>query len=153
MNRWSQLGSVILILGALGHFLIVDVSVWILEASYVRWLPDSLMSTMNSTIIDWGILGRNNLLYIFAGFSLWLVISLPFLAAYNIIIFRELPPGHKLRHYSSVLSLSLSAIFLVVASVCYIYPAALGGALATIFFAFGVRKEMLLRNLSRQSEQ
>jgi len=56
MNRWFWLGSLTLMIGGVAHFVVVDLSVMILEADYVHWLPVSLLSQLKSTVIDWGLL-------------------------------------------------------------------------------------------------
>lgn len=145
MNQWSRLASLALMIAAVGHFVIVDLSVWILEASYVRVLPDSFLSQMKSAVIDWGLQGKNNVLYIFSGFSLWVVVSVFTIGLYNLFIFSQLPPGHKLRLQSLILGVSASVIFLVLAIVCFIYPPIVGATLAVVFFGLGIKKERVLR--------
>lgn len=144
MNQWSRIASYTLILGAIGHFLIVDLPLMILESSSVRWVPYSLVSQLKATVIDWGLLGRNHAFHIFEGFSIWVVVSLIMIGLYNLSVFRHLPPGHTLRLQSLVLGLSVSVIFLIVAIVCFIHPPVIGGALAVAFFGLGIRKERTL---------
>ena len=144
MNRWSSLGSLTLILGAIGHFVIVDLSVWILEANYVHWLPESLLGRMKSTVIDFGVFGKQTFFYAFAGFSLWVVLSLFIIGLYNLLIFRALPLGHKLRLQSLILGLLTSLTFLIVAIICFIYPATIGGLLAVLCFSLAIQKERAL---------
>lgn len=146
MNPWARLASYALIAAAIGHFIIVDLSLWILEASYVHVLPDSFLTHMKSAVFDWGLLGKNNVLNIFAGFSLWVPISLSLIGVHNLFIFRQLPPGHKLRLQSMILGLLASFIFLVLAIVCFIYPAIIGAAAASGLFGLGIRKEKALVN-------
>ena len=145
MNRWSWLASCTVMVAAVGHLVIVDLSVWILEASYVHLLPDSFLSQMKSAVIDWGLLGKNNVLNIFAGFSLWVPVSLFIIGLYNLFIFRHLPPGNRLRLQSLILGVSASAIFLVLSIVCLIYPPIIGSVLALVLFGLGIRKEKVLR--------
>jgi hypothetical protein len=140
-NQWSLLGSITLILGGVGHFIIVDLSLWILPADYVRLYPDSLLSQMKGSILHFDWLGQNNLLYVFAGFSLWVVISLISIGLYTMLIFRHIPAGHKLRIHSLILCLVVSSIFLVVSVICFIYPPVVGGVLAIVFFGLAIKKE------------
>lgn len=141
MNRWPLFGSLVLLLGSLGHLLIVDLSVWVFEAEYVEWVPYTLLPAMKTTTIDWGIMGENNLLNIFSGFSLWMVFSLFAIALYNALVFRYLPPAHPLRLATLKLSLVISSIFLIFSMVCFIYPPVVGAVLACAFFIVGIRKE------------
>lgn len=145
MNRWPLIGSAILIIGAIEHFVIVDLSLWILEAHYITWFPESLLNPMKSTDVNWGFLGETNFFSAFTGFSLWVVFSLLMIGLYNLTIFMELPAGHKLRFHSLILGLTTSVIFLAVAAVCFIYPAAVGGALAVLLFVTGIYKEKRLK--------
>ena len=135
------MASVTLLAGAIGHFLVVDLSLWILEAKYVRWIPESVLPQMRATVITWGLLGQATFFNAFAGFSLWVGISLATIGVYNWLIFRLLPPGHELRMKSLFVGVSASAIFFVVAALCFIYPAAVGGLLAVAFFILAIKKE------------
>ncbi|MFI5204410.1 MAG: hypothetical protein ACHQF2_07925 [Flavobacteriales bacterium] len=142
MNKWPLLGSLMLVLGAIGHFIIVDLSLWICEAGYVHWFPHSLLPEMKSTVVKWEMLGSNTLLNIFSGFSLWMVFSLFMLALYNFFIFRLLERGHILRRITLLMSLVLSFVFFVFSVICFIYPPVIGAALAAIFFTLGIKKEI-----------
>lgn len=144
MNQWARLASYALIAAAIGHFVIVDLSLWILEANYVHVFPDSFLSHMKSAVFNWGALGKNNVLNVFAGFSLWVPISLSLIGVHNLFIFRQLPPGHKVRLHSMILGLLASFIFLLLAIVCFIYPAVVGAATAGGLFGLGIRKEKAL---------
>src|SRR5687768_12447998 len=142
-NIWATLGTLTLILGGIGHFLIVDLSFMLLQVRYVSVLPESLLADMRGGMVDWGLLGKNNPFFIMSGFSLWMVFSMIMLALYNIIIFRNLPQGHLLRRQALVLSMCVSVIFLVMSSICFIYPPTLGGVLAVLFFSLAIRMEKL----------
>jgi|GEM_PF-2802579 len=141
MNRWALLGSLTLLLGALGHLLIVDLSLILFKADFVRQNPEAFTDQMSFALVDWGWMGNNKMLNIFSGFSLWVPISLTVIALYNLVIFRHLPPGHPLRRISLVLGLITSIVFLVIAILCFMYPPVLGGILAVLFFALGIKKE------------
>ncbi len=144
MNPWALRGSYMLILGGIGHFAIVDMPLMIFEASFIRWIPSSLVGPMKETVVDWGILGSNYAFAIFEGFSLWVVISLFMIALYNSSIFLYVEAGHRLRLISLRLGLSASVLFLIVAVLCFIYPPVVGGVFAVVFFVFALRKEKLL---------
>jgi hypothetical protein len=140
-NKWALAGALTLILGGIGHFVIVDLSAIFLEAAYVNWLPYSLINQMKQSTIDFGILGSNNAFRIFSGFSMWMAFSLIMLGVFNILILQHLAVGHKLRKQYLILSLIVTVFFLILASTSFIYPAAIGGMLAAIFFAIGIRNE------------
>ncbi|MCK6544205.1 hypothetical protein L6Q79_16170 [bacterium] len=147
MNQWSSLASVTLIVGAIGHFVIVDISLWILETEYIRWIPESLLSQMKTTVLDFGLLGQTTFFKAFSGFSLWVVFSLISIGLYNWFIFKYLPFGHILRLRSLIIGLVTSTIFLIVAIICFIYPAMIGGALGVFFFILGIKEEKELRDV------
>src|SRR5690349_17586518 len=96
-NRWSALGSIVLIAGGIGHFIIVDLFVTILNASYLHTVPNDLMEQLKQTEIDWGYLGKSDAYRMMTGFSLWSVAGCFIVGSYNWIIFSNLPPGHALR--------------------------------------------------------
>lgn len=144
MNVWARLGSIALMAGAVGHFLIVDVSFWIGQAAYVSTRPEGVLDFARNAVVDWGLLGSTGFLHAFAGFSVWMVVSLIIIALYNLLLFRELPPGHLLRSRSLTLGLIGSVLFLGIASFCFIYPAVIGAGLAVTCFILAIRKERAL---------
>lgn len=141
MNKWSQFASYTLIAGAIGHFFIVDLAALHIGANFVKVTPENLLGEMKEAEINFGPFGNNIAFKILSGFSFWMVVSLIVIAIYNLFIFRHLPVGHKLRFHSLVLGMITSVIFLTLASLCFIYPAAIGGALAVLFFGIAMKKE------------
>jgi hypothetical protein len=144
-NRWALYGSLTLILGGIGHLFIVDLAVLILKTDYVRVIPGSFLSQMKGSVFNFNWLGKNNVLNIFAGCSLWVVFSLILIGLHTMLIFRHIPAGHKLRIQSLILCLVLSLIFLVISVICFIYPPVVGSILAIVFFGLAIKKE---RNFS-----
>ena len=140
-NKWALAGAVVLIIGGLGHFVIVDLCAMFLEAGFVNWMPASLINQMKETTIDFAALGNNNAFRIFSGFSLWMAVSLPSIGVSNILILKNLPIGHKLRKQFLVLSLIVSVFFLALAATSFIYPSAIGGIFAVLFFSLAYRQE------------
>jgi hypothetical protein len=130
-----------LMLGGIGHFIVVDLSALMMEAGYVHWQPSSLINELKATTVDWGVLGNSNAYLIFSGFSIWVTLSMIILGAYNLLIFSQLPPGHKLRKLSLRMCLVVSFVFLVLAGICFIYAPVIGAALAVLLFGMAVRKE------------
>ena len=145
MNKWAFLGSLTFIAGAIGHFIIVDLSVWILEAGYVHWFPTSMLEQMRATTVNWGAWGQQNFMRIFSGFSLWLVPSLIAIAISNMLVFKHVAPGHPLRRKILILNLGISVTFLLISSLCFIYPPVIGGILAVLFFTIALIKEKKIK--------
>jgi hypothetical protein len=141
MNKWSTCGSLVLMLGGLGHFVIVDLSALQLQAAYVQWSPASPIAQLKQTVVDWGWLGSSNAFLIFSGFSVWITLSMILLGTYNLVIFRHLPRGHRLRKLSLKICLIVAVIFLTLASICFIYAPVAGAAIAVLLFGMAIRKE------------
>lgn len=129
-------------LGATGHLVVVDMGLMNGMMGFTSQ-PESLINRMHNTEVDFGLFGSNNAWRIFEGFSLWLAISLFFVAAYNFLIFRSVEKGHRLRIATIQLSFLLSLIFLALAATCFIIPAAIGGVLAVLFFGVAMREEKI----------
>lgn len=140
-NSWALLGSLTLIIGGIGHFVLVDMCALFLEADFVNWLPYSLINQLKESTIDFGILGNNNAFRIFSGFSLWMAFSLIIIGLFDLMIFSHLTFGHPLRKNIILISLIAAVIFFILAATSFIYPAAIGGAVATVFFAIALMKE------------
>jgi hypothetical protein len=130
-----------LMLGGIGHFIIVDLSALMFRAGYVHWTPASPIDQLKNTTADWGALGSSNAFLIFSGFSIWITISMIILGTYNILIFSQLKAGHPLRMFSLKLCLIVSFVFLILAGICFIYAPVIGAALAILLFVTAIRKE------------
>jgi hypothetical protein len=146
-NQWAFFGSLILMLIPIGHFVIADLSIFVLEADYIRWVPASQLEKMKTTVIDFGWLGKNKVLHIFSGFSLWLAFSLFVIGLYNLLIFIHLPHGHMLRRQSLIVCTLVSFILLVLSIVCFIYPPIVGSSIALLSFVLAVIKEGKMENI------
>ncbi len=140
-NTWATLASLTLIVGGIGHFILIDLCTIIFETSIANWFPSPILNELKKTTLDIGVLGNNNAFRIFSGFSLWMAFSLVLFGIFNLLIFRQIEPGHKLRVHALALNLFISIVFLVLASSSFIWPAAVGGAAAVVFFALALRKE------------
>lgn len=140
-NRWAFCGTVILFAGALGHLILVDFAVLRFEVSFAVWMPESLLRAMRASQLQMGMFGGNNVFRIFSGFSFWVGASLFLLATYNTILLRHLPRGDVLRRKILYLSLIVALAFSCTAVFCFIYAAAVGGALASLCFALSIRSE------------
>ena len=76
------------------------------------------------------VLGSTAVFRAFAGFSLWVPLSLAFLAVgYWLLAAQDV----RLRPFT-LLGVAISAAFSVVAATCFIYPAAIGAVVATMLF-------------------
>ena len=111
------------------------------QASFVGFAPPGLIEALKNTRADFGFLGANGAFRIVAGFSFWVGLSMILLGVHNLLVLRGLPVGHRVRRQALTLSCLWSAVFFCLASYCFIYPAAAGGAIATLFFALGLRAE------------
>ncbi len=140
-NLWCLLGSVSFFVGATGHFVVVDISWWMTGADYVKLNPADMLSQLANYEVNWGFLGKQRVLSITSGFSLWMVVSLFTIGIYNLMIFRSTAASHSLRKMAMLISSATSLLFLVLALNCMIWPAQAGGILATIFFALAFYKE------------
>lgn len=140
-NYPALLATLTLIVGGISHFIVVDMAVLHLRASFITWDPVSLIDQLHATTIDMAAIGSNNAYRIVAGMSLWMTLSLVFIGVYNLIVLTTLPAGHRLRRSVLILSLVVAISFFAIATACFIYAAALGGLLAAVLFGAGVRKE------------
>jgi hypothetical protein len=94
---------------------------------------------MDKTTLTFGYLGSTTAFLATVGFSVWVALSLTLFGITFLLLSQqrnvELGPLTRM-------GLSVSGIFSLVAAACFIYPAAVGGVLATAFFvASWVRNE------------
>lgn len=143
-NKPALYGSLMLILGGVAHLVMVDIGALQFQFDFVHWIPASPISDLEQTTIDFGWLGKTNAFRAVAGFSVWVPLSLFFLASHNLLVFRLVPPPNKVRQLMLSLNFIISMIFLCVASACYVYPAIIGGGLSALFFAMAWRTERTL---------
>lgn len=144
-NKPALYGSLALILGAIGHLIIVDLCALQYPSNFVTWTPSSPLATLDETTLQFGPFGKTNAFLAFAGFSVWLPLSLIFIAAHNLLVFRFVPMGNIMRKYLLSLNFVMCVVFFSLASISFIYPAAIAGAIAAICFALAIRTEKRLK--------
>jgi hypothetical protein len=144
MNKFALFGCITLILGGLGHLIIVDVAALQFEFAFVKWLPVSPLEQLTRTTIDFEPLGATNAFRAFSGFSVWVALSLMFIGAQGLFIYKFAEKGHLLRTLTWSTYFLVSIVFTCIAMTCFIWPAAVAGALACILFSLAVIKERKL---------
>lgn len=152
-NIWAYLATLMLFAGAISHFCLIDMALLKWQAEFIKWHPEPLIDQLHTTEIDLSIFGGNNAYYIFSGFSFCLALSLLFFGFYNWIVLNTIEPGHKPRQAVFKLSFVFSVSFSLVAATCFIYTAASGAFLATLFFAFAASKEIKLGKIKDPGHQ
>ena len=121
-----------MIAGGLGHFLLVDLATLWLRTSLSSWTPSSVVITgLEHTTLDFGLLGRANAYRAFAGFSVWVALSL---SSSGVLFLRLAAQAQVKLRPLLPLCLGIAGAFFAVAAACFIWPAAVGGALATALF-------------------
>jgi hypothetical protein len=122
-------GAMIWIAGGIGHFFLVDVLTLHGRTRVSEFVPHAdIFDTAERTTINFGFLGRTTAFGMTAGFSLWVALSLAFLGVAYLLLSRE--DDLTLRPFTG-LGVVVSATFCALAARYFIYPAALGAALAT----------------------
>lgn len=144
-NKPALFGSIALIVGAIGHLIMIDISALQYPADYVTWTPENPLGTLQQTTIQFGPFGETNAFRAFAGFSVWLPLSLIFIAAHNLLVFRFVPVGNIMRLYLMSLNFIMCVVFFSIASACFIFPAAVAGGIGAICFALAWRIERKLK--------
>jgi hypothetical protein len=125
-------GSGVWIAGGIGHFVLVDALTLHGHTRISQFVPrGDLLSLMKGTTLTFGYLGSTTAFAAMAGFSIWVALSLVLLGFVYFLVSRQVDLA--LRPFT-LLGLAVSAIFTGVAAACFIYPAALGGLLATALF-------------------
>ena len=143
-NKPALYGSIALIIGAVGHLIMVDISALQYPMDYVTWSPESPLEKLDQTTIQFGPFGKTSAFLAFAGFSVWLPLSLLFVAAHNLLVFRFVPVGNPMRVYLMSLNFIMCIVFFSLASACFIWPAAVAGGLAAALFAWAWKVERTL---------
>jgi hypothetical protein len=141
---WHRLffraGAVIWIAGGVGHFILVDTLTLYARTRVSQFIPHAeILDTMEKTTLTFGFLGSTTVLSAVAGFSVWVALSLALLGITYLLLSRQ--GGVALLPFTR-LAVVISAAFSAVAAPCFIFPATIGGVLATAFFvASWVRNE------------
>jgi hypothetical protein len=141
---WHRLffraGAVTWIAGGIGHFVMIDVLTLHGRTGISEFIPHvDLLDTMQKTTMNFGALGSTTAFLGFAGFSVWVPLSLALLGLTYLILSAQ--EGIRLRTFTT-LGVVISATFCAVAATCFIFPAAMGAVLATaLFVASWVRNE------------
>lgn len=143
-NKPALFGSLALVLGAIGHLIVVDLCALQYPADFVTWTPESPLAQLDQTTLQFGPFGKTNAFLAFAGFSVWLPLSLIFIAAHNLLVFRFVPIGNVMRVYLMSLNFIMCVVFFSLASACFIWPAAVAGGVAALCFAWAWRVERTL---------
>ncbi len=141
MNRFALFGCITLILGGLGHLFLVDVCALQFEFPFVKWLPESPLENLSRTTMDFQMFGATNAFRAFAGFSVWMALSLLFIGGQGLLIYKFVPTRNLLRLITWCINFIISIVFLSLAATCFIYPATIGGLIAAVLFALAIRKE------------
>jgi hypothetical protein len=133
-------GSAVWIAGGVGHFVLVDALTLHGRTRVSAFTPHAdILGTMETTTLTFGYLGSTTTFFAFAGFSIWVALSLVLLGITYLLLSQQ--KGFALKPFTR-LGIVVSAVFTAVAATCLIYPAALGGVLATaLFVASWVRGE------------
>lgn len=125
-------GAATWIAGGIGHFALVDVLTLHGHTRVSEFIPHAdLLDMMEKTTLSFGVLGASTAFLATAGFSLWVALSLAFLGLAYLLLSRQ--DGVVLRPFTR-LGMVVSGTFCALAATAFIYPAALGGALATALF-------------------
>jgi hypothetical protein len=125
-------GSAAWIAGGVGHFVLVDALTLHGRTRVSEFVPPAdILDLMGRTILTFGYLGSTTAFLATAGFSVWVALSLTLFGITYLLLSRQ--KSVELRPFIGV-GLTISAIFTGVAAACFIYPAALGGMLATAFY-------------------
>jgi hypothetical protein len=121
-----------MIAGGVGHFLLVDLSALWLRLPFVSWSPSSIvLSGLEHSTLQFGVLGKANAFHAIAGFSVWVALSLSLLGAFLL----RLAAQSEVKLTALLpMCLTISGAFLAVAALAFIWPAALGGVAATALF-------------------
>jgi hypothetical protein len=133
-------GAAVWIAGGIGHLILIDALTLNGRTRVSEFIPHAdLLDTMETTIMNFGALGSTTAFLAFAGFSLWVPLSLALLGvSYFMLAAQE---SIRLRPFIGV-GVVVSATFCAVAAICFIYPPTIGAALATaLFVASWVRNE------------
>jgi hypothetical protein len=126
-------GSAVWIAGGVGHLVLVDALTLHGRTRVSQFVPrGDILSVMETTTLTFGYLGSTTAFAAMAGFSVWVALSLALLGIVYLLVARQ--ESVALRPFT-LLGLAVSATFTGVAATCFIYPAALGGLLATALFA------------------
>jgi hypothetical protein len=125
-------GSALWIAGGVGHFVLVDALTLHGRTRVSAFVPHAdILDLMRATKLTFGYLGSTTAFLATAGFSIWVALSLALFGITYLLLGQQ--RGVALRPFIGV-GLGVSAIFTVVAATSFIYPAALGGGLATALF-------------------
>jgi len=125
-------GTMIWIVGGIGHFVLVDVLTLHGRTRVSQFIPHAdILDTMEKTTLDFGLLGSTTAFLATAGFSVWVALSLALLGLTYLLMSQQ--ESVTLRPFTR-LGVVVSAAFSAVAATCFIFPAAIGGVLATALF-------------------
>lgn len=128
-----RLGALTLLIGGLGHFLLVDLGTFWLRSSVSSWSPAPIaLPALDHSTLDFGVLGSTPGIRAVEGFSLWVAVSLSLFGALFLVVAAQ--PTLALRTFTRF-GVLLSICFGVIAAVCFIWPPPVGAALALLFFA------------------
>jgi hypothetical protein len=135
-----RVGAATWITGGIGHFVLIDALTLHGRTRVSEWAPHGdLLATMEKTTLNFGVLGSTTAFLATAGFSAWVAFSLTLLGIIYVLLARQ--DGLALRPFTR-LGIVVSATFSAVAAVCFIFPATMGGVVATALFAVSlIRKE------------
>ena len=133
-------GAAVWIAGGIGHLVLIDALTLHGRTRVSEFIPHGdLLDTMEKTTVTFGALGSTTAFLAFAGFSLWVPLSLALLGATYLMMAAQ--DGIRLRPFTG-LGVVISAAFCAVAAACFIYPPTIGAIFATaLFVASWVRKE------------
>jgi hypothetical protein len=132
-----KVGAWIWIAGGLAHFVTVDLLALHTRNELFRLTPAAdLYERMKDATMSWGPLpfGTARLFSAFSGMSLWLVASMIVLGLFNTLINGDGSVSDVLRRRLTLLNLIAAIAFFLIASTCFIPPAAVGAACSVVVY-------------------
>jgi hypothetical protein len=126
-------GAWVWVAGGIAHLVLVDALTLHGRSGVSAFLRHAdILDTMASTTLSFGVLGSTTAFLALAGFSIWVALSLVLFGLVYLLLSRQ--GGIALRPFAGM-GFVVSATFSVIAAMCFIYPAAIGGAMGTLLFA------------------
>lgn len=144
MNKFAVFGCLTLILGGFGHLILIDMCSLQFKCGIANWLPESPLENLQRTTLDLEPLGATNAFRAFSGFSVWLALSLLFMGAQGLFVYKFAENAKLLRTITWSTYFLISIVFTFIAMTCFIWPAAVGGVIASILFSLAILRERKL---------
>jgi hypothetical protein len=127
-----RVGCAAWIAGGTGHFVLVDALTLHGRTRVSEFVPRAdILDVIGATTLTFGSLGSTTAFLAMTGFSLWVALSLVLLGVTYWVVSQQ--ETVTLRPFTR-LGVIVSATFTAIAAACFIYPAIIGGLLATALF-------------------